>query len=134
VTVSALMTRIVAQCPGFAMVTHAMTSSAALTYPAAVVALSRVEAEPPGIIGVHLQYARIRFAVFIACTRRQDAGGSVADELDTLRAELRVALVGWQPPGPYLEPLSYAGGQLVQYQDGTASWREEFATSEEVRT
>lgn len=129
-SVSAIISRIDAQCPGFVTVTHAMTSAAGMAYPAAVVALTRVDTEPPALIGIHQQLCRVRFGVYIVDARSQAAG---ADALDGLRAELRAALVGWQPAGPYLEPLFYAGGQIGQYQDGLSFWREEFGTTQEIR-
>lgn len=134
--ITAFIDRVAAQCPSFGEVSHILTSSAALTYPAALI--GPVEARSPGAQaygwGTHVQTVTQKVGVYIVLERRQDGlvGHGVAEQLEALCAELQQALVGWMPAGAR-EPVNYLGGTLTTYADGLFCWREEFSHSYEIR-
>ena len=137
-----IVARIRDLCPGFARVDHALTSTfdEVQDSPAAFVSLVEAMPRPNAegrfrsmLIGVHSQTVDLTVGVFIQLRRTQDddAGEGANDDLDTLRGQLHDALVTWQPAGVD-EPFAYAGGRLVE-RNGLVAWREEFATSTELR-
>lgn len=130
---SDILSRIRAECPGFAQVDHALSSNEELDYPAALVSPVRAAPLPPRLLGVHSQIEVLTYGVFILVARRRDgvADAGSADILDDLRAELRAALIGWTPDPAFIE-LAAAGGQLDQWRPGFAGWREDFATEHEI--
>ena len=67
-------------------------------------------------------------AVVIAVTNRRDrrgAGGMT--ELETLRKQVRGALLGWTPPAQ-AGPVTYQRGRLLQLVEATVWWIDEFTT------
>lgn len=133
---SVLMERIRAECPGFAAVEHALSSSADMAFPAAMVTPSKCEAAAEGTVGlgIHSQLVTQTFSIFILQTRTQDGvvGYGKADGLDDLIDELRAALVGWQPDTEE-EPLQLVGGLLDRFHTGTVCWREDYSIQTELR-
>ena len=60
-------------------------------------------------------------------TARTAQGLDVLIELEAKRRQVRQALVGWVPDEDTGEPVTFAGGELVQFQgDGRLWWSDEF--------
>lgn len=136
-TLGEVITRIRAQCPGFAVVDHVLTSPATYLYPTALVGPVRDVANPPyiNIPGGYAQDVSTTIGVYFVLERRQNGatGFSEADILDALRLSLRTALVNWAPSG-VIEPLRYAGGQLAPFDgSGVVTWRDDYSTVFEMR-
>ena len=129
-----IIDRIRAECPGFAQVDHALSSSEDLDYPCALVSPVLASAGAERLLGYHSQIERITFGVFILVERRRDgaADAGAADELDDLRAELRAALIGYTPDAAAFDALASAGAKLDQWRPGIAGWREDFFTESEI--
>jgi hypothetical protein len=130
-----LLARLRAKCPSFAMFDHALTSSATMDLPAGMLTPSRTVAQPNVLLGnlIFSQDTTQTFSIFILLPRKRDRGlQSKADDLDTLTAELRQGLIGYQPDG-FHSPLIYAGGTLDKYHTGEICWREDFAAGFDLR-
>lgn len=131
-----LIERIRQECPGFSGVEHALSSSADLDYPAAMVTPTRVDAAPEGTVGlgVHSQLVTQVFSIFVLLTRTQDGvvGYGKASTLDDLSAELRAALVGWQPDTEEA-PVQFVGAMLDRYHTGVVCWREDYSIQSDMR-
>ncbi len=78
----------------------------------------------------------VLFAVLIVLDAARSASGmDVLRELHTRRGQVRQALVGWVPDEDTGEPVTYAGGELVQFQgDGRLWWSDEFLLSTYYRS
>ena len=74
------------------------------------------------------QQITVLFAVLFALdTARSAQGMDVLIELHTHRSQVRAALVGWVPDDETGEPVTFVGGELVQFQgDGRLWWSDEF--------
>lgn len=74
------------------------------------------------------QLITVLFGVLLVLdTARSAQGMDVLIELHTKRAQVREALVGWVPDDDTGEPVTFAGGELVQFQgDGRLWWSDEF--------
>ena len=132
---SDLITRVQTLCPGFALVDHALTSSADETFPAALITPSKVEAQDDGLIGlgIHSQIVVQTYSIFILLRRAQDtATTSKAADLDDLIAQLRTALPGWQLDGNH-GPMNFVGAMLDKFHTGVVCWREDYSTETELR-
>lgn len=136
IRVAQIIDQLRAECPEFATVTHALTSSSEVTRPAALVAPLQVDAEKPAFYSLHSQMISQTFGVYILIDRAQDGdtGYGSADLLDVLVESLRAALIGWTPDNATAAPLAYGGGKLDRYQQQIACWRDDFVTSNELRT
>ena len=132
---SDLINRVQMLCPAFAMVEHALTSSADETFPAAMITPSKVEALPDGLYGVGItsQIVTQTYSIFILLRRAQDTNfTSKAEDLDTLTDQLRAALVGWQLDGNH-GPMNLVGAMLDKFHTGVVCWREDYSTETELR-
>lgn len=66
--------------------------------------------------------------IVVAVRHLGDArGGGAVDVLESLRAEIRGALLGWSPAAG-IDRLVSTGGDLLGFEDGLAWWMESFAT------
>lgn len=74
------------------------------------------------------QLITVLFGVLLVLdTARSAQGMDVLIELHTKRDQVRQALVGWVPDDDTGEPVTFAGGELVQFQgDGRLWWSDEF--------
>lgn len=130
-----VVARIRAECPSFAHVEHALTSAGQHALPAALVAPVAIKAEPPALLGGHAQMLDARVGVFVMVDRKTDVAPTfpLAHQFDDLLAEVRAALVDWQPPGAAM-PFAYGGGELDRYRgDGPVTWRDDFIASIDMR-
>jgi len=136
VKISDIVQRIRDECPSFQTVDSALISDASYEYPAAFVALVKTSAieDQIRLIGYAAQIVRKTFGVYIVAPKRQDAfGDAIADEFETLAAELRAALFGWSPAGSTaLSPLYLGGGEMVERQQ-MIQWREDFTADFDER-
>lgn len=82
------------------------------------------------------QLISVLFGVLIVLdTARSAQGLDVILELEAVRAQVRGALVGWVPDADTGEPVTYAGGELVQFQgDGHLWWSDEFSLTTYYRS
>lgn len=75
-----------------------------------------------------------RFAVVMAVENKEDPRGAASgDALRDLRLLVITALLGWQPAADF-DPCIYAGGQLLQMNDYTLWWQDEFITAAQLRS
>lgn len=133
--ISDVVARLRAECPSFATIDHALTAPGDYDYPAAFVAPVKRVAESDRMLGgPHAQMVRQVFGVYVVLPKRTDSGsgGSAADDLDDLCAELRLALVSWTPDPIEDHPIDYAGGELTE-REGLACWREDFTSVFDLR-
>ena len=74
------------------------------------------------------QLITVLFGVLIVLdTARTAQGLDVLIELEAKRRQVRQALVGWVPDEDTGEPVTFVGGELVQFQgDGRLWWSDEF--------
>ena len=73
------------------------------------------------------QIAVLVAVLFALDTARSAQGMDVLVELHTHRNQVRAALVGWVPDDETGEPVTFVGGELVQFQgDGRLWWSDEF--------
>ena len=74
------------------------------------------------------QLITVLFGVLIVLdTARTAQGLDVLIELEAKRRQVRQALVGWVPDNETGEPVTFVGGELVQFQgDGRLWWSDEF--------
>lgn len=133
---SVVLLRLRAQCPGFATVDHALTSPSDYAYPAAMVVPVKRLARPNGLLGTHAQMVELTFGVHIILQRRQDGvtGYGAADDFDDLCAEVMAALKAWTPDTSIYKPMDYAGGLIAPFQQHAVTWRDDFATTYDIRT
>lgn len=135
-TIAEIISRIRAQCPGFALVDHVLTSPITYPYPAALVAPVKNHGAPPfvNIAGGYAQDITTIFGVYIVLERRQNGAADFGQAalFDTLCTSLRAALVNWTPSG-VICPVQYAGGEMAPYDQGVVTWREDFSTEFEMR-
>lgn len=82
------------------------------------------------------QLIGVLFGVLIVLdTARSAQGLDVILELEAVRAQVRAALVGWVPDADTGEPVTFAGGELVQFQgDGHLWWSDEFSLTTYYRS
>lgn len=82
------------------------------------------------------QLITVLFGVVIVLdTARTAQGLDVLIELDAKRRQVRQALVGWVPDEDTGEPVTFAGGELVQFQgDGRLWWSDEFVLTTYYRS
>lgn len=82
------------------------------------------------------QLITVLFGVLIVLdTARTAQGLDVLIELEAKRSQVRQALVGWVPDEDTGEPVTFAGGELVQFQgDGRLWWSDEFVLTTYYRS
>jgi len=82
------------------------------------------------------QLITVLFGVLIVLdTARTALGMDVLIELEAKRHQVRQALVGWVPDEDTGESVTFAGGELVQFQgDGRLWWSDEFVLTTYYRS
>lgn len=117
-------------CPSLKWSELALKAAIPAAYPAAYVfPLSEKAGADPLSGGAVRQRITSVFAIelMVKNAAAAAAGGPAEESLETTREEVKAALVGWSP-GPSFAPIEYGGGALVDFEAGTAVWREEFST------
>ncbi len=70
--------------------------------------------------GARAQAALVRFGVVIAVSNyRPELDSTVPDELRRLVGQVRSALIGWLPPVPGAGPITWVGGEVVDFDAAT---------------
>lgn len=83
---------------------------------------------------VVVQDNRITFGVALAHQNVSDPRGEAAgDAMTDLRTAVMTALLGWSPTGDF-DPCEYAGGQLLQMNDFTIWWQDNYTTGAQLRS
>lgn len=119
-----------AVCPSLKWVELALTSAIPTAFPAAYVFLLSEKAAPNSLDSAFVrQEVTAIFAVewMVRNAAAGAAGGAAAVSLETLRDEGMAALLGWSPSESF-RAIEFAGGGLLAYADGAATWRDQFST------
>jgi hypothetical protein len=105
------------------------------TLPAAyVLPLGESGEEPDMMENTYMQHVAAQFGVVIAVRDLTDAQGDAALEaLRPISKEVDDALVNWSPDGDELDPIGYAGGQLIGFRDQVIFWQKDFVTGFYIR-
>lgn len=91
-------------------------------------------ADPPVLCGVVEQSVVVRLACVIAVKLQRDTRGEGGrSALQTARGAVRAALMGWVPDAATGEPITYVGGQMLDFLPGTIWWQDVYQVRETVR-
>ena len=124
--------RLRAQCPGFKFIGGALdlneSTLLATTYPAAFVLPMGEHAEANQMTGRHTQLLHQSWGVILTLKAVRTSANDQSAELQTLRAQIRSALMGWTPDAD-TAPLEFATGQLISLESGLLLWQDDFTTS-----
>lgn len=92
-------------------------------------------AEDNRLLGAFEQRVSVTFSVVLAVSNKRDAGGSAAmGDLEPLRALVRAALIGWPPDPAIGEPVRFAGGHLLRFENALLWWMDEFRVTTYLRS
>lgn len=110
----------------------------AFTPPSAFVIVASETPQPGPAPGARAVAVAVRFGVVLAvrCHRAGVGRGldaSLGDELRSIAAAQRQALLGWQPPGTACTPLQWAGAQVLDYDASTILQAEAWQTTHILR-
>ena len=121
---------------GAADLDAAMRPGARITPPMAYVMPLGERALAQGRTSVLRQTVICTFGVVLVIQALRDNEGREAlQALASLRATLREVLLGWVPDAQTGEPVTYLGGELVQFEgDGRLWWSDEFQHTTNLRT
>lgn len=101
--------------------------------PAAYIILLREQPSPSDVANAVVQRIRVSLAVVLALRNAADAKGQAAQaDLETLRATVQTALLGWAPTDA--APLERGPGQLLAFRDGVLWWQDVYDTEIYVRS
>lgn len=129
--------RLLAVAPAFRLVAGAAELEAALgsvgagTVPAAYVLLARENATPSrGGSQRLIQQVEAAVSVIIVARsyRQADLGTAAGDDIATLIAAARGAVLGWTPDAAGVEPFELQSGRLEQRKGATLWWQEIYRT------
>lgn len=127
-----------ARCPSFAnRVAGAaqfkmLPESAAMAVPCAFVLPLDDSPDPPASPNMVRQFLEEGFAVVVAIDNTVDERGQAGSHtVQSLRAELWRALLGWQPTAQH-NGISYSGGNLLQLDRARLWFQFEFAAGFEI--
>jgi hypothetical protein len=97
-----------------------------MALPAAYVFVKEEASDPTErMTGPVLQRCEVDVAVLIVTSNMADhRGGSAARDIETLKAAVRAALIGWIPEPAVGEPVQHVSGQFIRFRAGTV-WHEE---------
>lgn len=77
-----------------------------------------------------LQLLTVDFAVILTLANRRDASGAAAiGELESWRAKVRDALLGWTPDAETCSSPRFSGGRVLHFGDGVLWWSDEYQVS-----
>lgn len=78
------------------------------------------------------QQVTTRFGVVLALGNLGDARGEAASKaIETTRAAVRAALLGWSPTADD-DPIAFAQGRMIGLADGVVWWQDEFITGNSI--
>lgn len=131
--------RIKAQCTGFKVVGGAaefdMALQGAPAAPACYVIPQSEDADGSTATSTYVfQTVTVNFGVIYAVRNAKSSAGQegIAD-LETLRAAVRTALLGWQVASN-TKPITFAGANLLDFQPGLMWWQDGFTTTHHIST
>lgn len=121
----------------FKMIGAAAEYDAAVDALAAAPAVFVVEqdnaADQPYLTGVADQLVSVRVSCIIAVKLQRDTRGEGGrSALQVARGAVRAALLGWAPDASTGEPVTYAGGQLLDFLPGTLWWQDVYQVREVI--
>ena len=74
------------------------------------------------------------FGVLLAVSNLRDARGEQANaDLETVRLDVRAALLGWAPASTH-DPIIFTGGRVMQINQQVIWWQDEFSTARLIRS
>ena len=129
-----LIQRIATQIPTLRVVSAAASLEQAIgdlknQFPVAYLLAPGERANPNDTIGLISNRVEVSIPVLLGVRQVADMRGDQAfADMDTLRPSLKAALMNWEPATGY-DPIEYAGGRLMYYQDGLLLWADEFKTA-----
>lgn len=101
--------------------------------PAAFVLALDETALPNDRLGAHHQVLHQRFAVVLVVSNLRDLRGAAASaELAGRCAAVRAALLGWVPDAANGQPVAFASGRLLQFEDQLLWWQDEFTVGADL--
>lgn len=129
-----IIARLTAQAPTFKTVAGAAEFAALKNGPpkerqpaAYVIPIADQAGANKLVNGVRQQVAS-RFGVVLALGNLGDPRGEAASKaIETTRAAVRAALIGWSPTAGD-DPVTFAQGRMIGIQDGVVWWQDEFIT------
>jgi len=71
--------------------------------------------------------------VMMIRSRNDKYGGRQLDLVNTVRADVQTALLGWQP-SPNHEPFEFDRGRLQDWKDGVVMWLDQYRTEKQIRS
>ena len=81
-----------------------------------------------------IQAVSSRFGVMIMVRLAGDAaGGSGLAQIEQLQKDVQAGLIGWSPGAGY-DPITWAGGSILDFQPQALWWLEEFASASGLDT
>ncbi|AUG53937.1 phage tail terminator protein [Thalassospira marina] len=103
-------------------------------FPAAFVFLAADSATPnTRAVGAFVQNVTADVAVVLCVKGANDpTGEKTSDELEDLQAQVRTALIGWEP-GNGFEPLGLRQGKMLGFKEGVAFWQDTYQARDEFR-
>ncbi|MFZ4537820.1 phage tail terminator protein [Propionivibrio sp.] len=95
--------------------------------PSCFLVMTSEVAEDNTLLGGYEQRLTIGFSVVLVVSNVADATGSAAmGDLEALRSQVKTALIGWPPEPAIGEPVRYAAGHQLRFDDGLLWWADEF--------
>jgi hypothetical protein len=138
-TPASIIVRLREQCAELHLVGGAAQLARAIealtTVPAAFVLPAReTAADSPFLDQIVQQEIRAEFTVVLAVRNLADDAGSAArEELEPVRAAVRMALLGWVPDAA-ASGCEFVGGELAQFKDSLLWWADTYSTSYLIRS
>jgi len=128
-----IIARLQSQCPGLRFVGGALdleeSTLLSATYPAAFVIPLSESAEDNQFAGSHLQNLTQQWGVLLAVKAVRTTASDQSAELQTLRLQIRAALIGWTPSAERTE-FNFTSGSLLGADAGMLLWQDEFTTTQ----
>lgn len=129
-----LIVRLRATCPAFDNRVFGIGQAAGfeqldeiVQVPAAFVAPLGERADDSDTAGAVVQPVRQSFAVVVVVANTDERGQDASEQVDAVRAELFVALIGWVPAEEHA-PLQFEGGAFVDLTRARMAYQFDFST------
>lgn len=98
-----------------------------------IVAASERGGRPSAVAGAFVQPTSETIAVVILIREVSNrAGDKAADELESIKADVKAALAGWKPADGF-SPYALASGAIIAFAPGYVAWGYEFAAADQLR-
>jgi hypothetical protein len=91
-------------------------------------------AEDSELIGGFEQTQAVGFSIILVAANLVDPTGAAAlAGLEALRNKIKGALLAWAPEPEVGEPIRFAGGELIKFEDRRLWWADEFRVTTYLR-